>query len=282
MLTLLEQLITIFLESQRDARVEFVTKTYKEKWKPVEGAKTFDDIMKKALEVDPTPKGLYLQWIIAKIIKDPTKNRVEDLARMGEDVRAFEELKRKNIMKGKDADVNSYASFEALFSAIEPHLEKKKISDKEEAKKAAKLAKVKEGIETVVEGPDGWIKIPKTQAAATILGQGTRWCTSGKNGNMFDHYNKTDTLFVVYDKKSKKIYQLHIQSGQFADDADRNAGRDKIPDWAKEPIADWYIENNPKLTFKQLTFLHDFKPGHNLAKGTDHEGLLDLMKEYGI
>jgi hypothetical protein len=144
-----------------------------------------------------------------------------------------------------------------------------------------KLAAVKGEITTVYTGPEGWIRIPTTKKAAQFLGQSTRWCTSASANNMFDYYNKSDSLFVIYDKASKTRHQLHIDSGQFADTADKNQGMNSVPQWARQPIVNWYKENNPQLSLKQLMSLSSFTD-ENLAAGSDHEDLLALMKQYGV
>jgi hypothetical protein len=98
---------------------------------------------------------------------------------------------------------------------------------------------------------------------------------------MFSHYDKSDNLFVVYDKATKKRHQLHIDSGQLAQEDDRNVGVNAIPDWAKKPIVDFYKKNNPQLSMKQIMTLGNWTD-ENLAAGTPVEDLMALMKQYGV
>jgi len=54
-----------------------------------------------------------------------------------------------------------------------------------------------------------------------------------------------------------------------------------VPDWARQPILDYYKANNPSLSLRQVMTLSTFGD-ENLAKGTPHEELLDLMRIYQV
>jgi hypothetical protein len=100
---------------------------------------------------------------------------------------------------------------------------------------------------------------------------------------MFDHYNKSDVLFVIYDSEHKSRHQLHLTSGQFADVTDKSQPMKNVPKWAHKPIIAWYKKNNPDLNIKQLMTLSGFgEEGQGLEKGTAHEELFSLMKQYGV
>jgi hypothetical protein len=267
------------LQAHKAQRGDFIVKTYANKWQGLPGFNSIEEFVEKLGEIDPTPKGIYMQWLAKLCIQDPERNRTEDLSRIGDDLKAFETFKSKLANK----DINSYKSFDALYEAIAPFLAPKKKSKEELAADRAekKLANIKGEITTVYTGPEGWIRIPTTKKAAQFLGQSTRWCTSASANNMFDHYNKRDSLFVIYNKADKTRHQLHIDSGQFADTSDKNKGINAVPQWARQPIVNWYKENNPQLSLKQLMSLSNFTD-ENLAAGSDHEDLLALMKQYGV
>jgi len=267
------------LMGQKQARGQFIIKTFAPKWTGLPGFDSLDAFVDKLGELDPTPKGVYMQWLAKLCINRPDENRVEDLPRVIDDLKTFE----ANKAKIENKDINSYKSFQALYDAVAPFLVKrKKTKDELKAERdARKIADIKDQIMIVYNGPEGWIRIPTSKKAAQFLGQSTRWCTSASANNMFDHYHKSDSLFVVYDKSTKARHQLHIDSGQFADSADKNQGIDAVPEWARQPIVNWYKENNPQLSIKQLMSLSQFTDD-NLAVGTDHEDLMALMKQYGV
>lgn len=260
-------------------RAQFIKDKIAQHWKGLPGYPEIDPWLEKLAAVDPTQKKIYLPWIAKMCLKAPNENRTEDLDRVGEDLRAFEVHKAQIANK----DINAYKSFNDLFDVIAPFLAPKKKSKEELAaeKDAKRLEKIKSEITTVYAGPEGWIRIPKTVESAKFLGQNTRWCTAADSNNMFSYYNKSDVLFVIYDKATKKRHQLHIDSGQFADEADRNQGMKTVPEWAWDHIINWYKANNPNLSIKHLMTL-GVHSQENLAAGTVHSDLLDLMKLYNV
>jgi hypothetical protein len=263
-------------ETQRQKRMEFLKKTYEHSWHGLPGFKKFPEFLDAVAATDPTKNGAYMQWITKLALKNPSENKTEDFDRLKQDLQEFEANKSKLTNK----DINAYKSFHDLYTAIAA-VQSKPLSDEE--KKEAELEQMKnKDIIDVYKGADGWIKIPKTQEAACFLGQNTRWCTAATKGsNMFHHYNKSDVLFVIYDKKTKARYQLHIDSGQFADVTDRTKPFKNIPDWATDPIVKWYQKNNPKVSLKHLLAFAEL--GHPEAvKGTDHEDIVELMKKHGV
>lgn len=275
-----EQFLMEELEGQKAQRAEFIKKTYADKWKRgLPGYENIDAFLEKLGEVDPSRNGMYMPWLAKLAIMKPNENRTEDLDRVGEDLRHFEANKARIANK----DINSYKGFQELFDVIAPFLAPKVLTkdDKAKAKAAAELEKVKKDILTVYSGPEGWIRIPTTRDAAIFLGQNTRWCTSAKGNNMFSHYAKSDSLFVVYDKETKTRSQLHIDSGQFAGEDDRNKGLNAVPKWAQQHIVDWYKNNNPNLSLRHIMALSNYSD-ENLAAGTDHEDLVNLMRQYGV
>lgn len=276
---LLEYILDEDLEGQKKARAEWIKNKLGPQWHGLPGYPEINTFLEKLGEIDPSRNGQYMTWIARLVITKPTENRAEDLDRVGQDLQAFEANKAKIANK----DINAYKSFQQLYDVIAPFLKPQKKTKEELSKEreAAKLAKLKGQIIVVYSGPEGWIRIPTTQAAAVYLGQGTRWCTAASKNNMFSYYSKSDNLFVVYDKASGERYQLHINSGQFADDTDKNVGMKAVPEWARQPIVDYYKKHNPQLTLKQVMSLSTFSD-ENLAKGTEHEALLDLMKFYQV
>jgi len=268
--------------SQKQKRGEFVKNTYQKKWDEkhgVPGYKDIDKFIEKLLEVDPSLKGIYVPWMAKLIMQNPNENKPEDLDRVGDDLVTFE----RNKSKIENKDINAYKSFQILYDVVAPFLVKREKTPEELAAEEndAEKARIKSQIIDVYTGPEGWIKVPTTVESSKFLGQNTRWCTAAEKSNMFDHYNKSDRMFIVYDKASKKRTQLHLDSSQFADESDRNLGFDAVPKWAWKPIVEWYKKTNPSLKFKQIAVLSKYVDD-DLITGSAHEGIFDLMKKYGV
>lgn len=264
------------IEGPKANRAEFIKQRIGNKWRGLPGYKDLDALLEKLAAVDPSRNGVYMPWMAQMLISNPNQNRAEDLDRVGGDLQMFERFKSRIQNK----DINSYRSFDELYNVIEPLQTQSAVDPDKEAHKA-EIERIKADIETVYSGPEGWIRIPKTEEAACFLGQNTRWCTASKRSNMFHYYAKDDWLFIIYDKDTKKRTQLHISSNQFADEADRNQGLKTLPEWARPPILAYYTKNKENLSFKQMMGVSSMG-GENLAKGTKHEALLDLMAQYGV
>lgn len=260
------------LEGQKAKRGEFIKNSFENNWSGLPGYEDLDQFIEKVGEIDPSMKGIYMPWIARLAITKPNDNRTEDLDRLGQDLANFEKFKAQLEKK----DINQYKSFSEIFTAIEPFLKPKKKA------KPSKEELARADVVDVYSGPEGWIKIPTTKAAAQYLGRGTRWCTSASNSNMFDHYNKDDRLFVIFDKSTGERYQFHLSTAQFMDAADKPKGWENIPDWAKQPTVDWYKANNTDLNLKQLLRLQSWTKDDLVSQDSPHHGVLALMQQYGL
>jgi hypothetical protein len=269
------------LEGQKASRGQFIKDKYGKDFRGIPGypRDKLDQLIDKIGEVDPSTKGIYMPWIARLVISKPQENRAEDLDRVGEDLRNFETHKRQIARK----DINQYRSFQDLYDVTAPFMSPRELTpdELEREEERQKDEEMRDQITVVYRGPEGWIKIPETYEAAKWLGRNTRWCTSMLQ--QYKYYTKDDKLFIVYNKANKQRYQLHINSGQFAQEDDRNIGTANVPEWAKPKILDWYDKNvgRDKLTWKQVMTLSTFGD-ENLAKGTPHEDLVALMKAYGV
>jgi hypothetical protein len=264
------------IEGHKANRAAFIKQKLEKVWRGLPGYADLDAFLEKLAEVDPTQKGIYMPWMATLVMKAPQQNRPEDLDRVGSDLQEFEKYKARLQNK----DINQYKSFSDLYKVIKP-LQDQPVVDPEAEKKAAELAAVKQDILVVYTGPEGWIRIPTTEKAACFLGQNTRWCTAADKNNMFHSYNKSDNLFVIYDKSTKQRYQLHIGSDQFAQEDDEDLGIESVPEWARKPIVDYYIKNNPRLSFRQILILQ-YLSDQNIAAGTPVEGFMALCKKYNV
>ena len=275
----ISEIILEDLEGQKAQRGAFIKRTFGPQWLGVPGYDDIDQFIERVGEIDPSPNGIYMPWIARLAIKKQNENRTEDFDRLSQDLQNFEQFKTKLEKK----DINQYKSFAEVFTAIEPFLQprKKTTAEKKADRELAKKQTARADIIDVYSGQEGWVKIPTSQAAAKYLGQNTRWCTAATKNNMFDEYNKSDKLFVIYDKASGARYQLHIHGGQFMDVKDSPVDKTAIPEWARQPIITWYRENNPNLSMKQLMYMSNWTK-ENLATGTEHEEIVDLMKQYGV
>jgi hypothetical protein len=65
------------------------------------------------------------------------------------------------------------------------------------------------------------IYVPTNEDGSKYYGRNTKWCTTGKEENMFDYYNGMGPLYIIQSKSDPKIkYQLHIDSRQLMNSSD--------------------------------------------------------------
>ena len=244
------------------------------------GYKEIDPWLEAVAAADPTVKKSYMQWIATRSLKNPAENKTEDYPAVHDCLQGFEANKARIANK----DINTYKNFHELFAVVLPLLTPREKTPEEKAKEKedAKLNAIKAEIETVYTGPEGWIRIPKTERASQYLGQNTTWCTAYTNRECrFNSYNSRDVLFVVYIKATKERFQIHIDNGEYSDIMNKNHGDSAMPPCVWDPIIKWYKAHNPDLGIKHLMSLQKHSE-ENLAAGTTHAGLMDLMKLYDV
>ena len=169
------------------------------------------EIVNELRKADPTG-GKYLQWIVNMYVGK--QFMLEDISRIHDELKEFTRVRTKLDVK----DINQYKTLPQLYAALEPHADttvksgkqqKKELSDKLFADGEAKLFYKDDKI-TVI--------IPKTRTASCYFGQGTKWCTAGKNNNLFDDYAERGNLYIIQTSSGK--YQFQFESNSFMDDKD--------------------------------------------------------------
>lgn len=163
-----------------------------------------DNEMIALSHMDPTPTKKYLNWI-AKQYKEATTPRSLEAfsAKYLKLIRDWDDIinRRKSnkdfmimltdmfadhehpIIKAP-ADINSYPTIDYM----------KRVNDVAQnfmSKADIKKESVKEKIGNYL------IVVPKTKQASCYYGSGTKWCTAGREANMFNNYAKDAIIFYV-------------------------------------------------------------------------------------
>lgn len=169
----------------------------------------------------------FLEWIVKQYNNKEFK--MEDLARVKEDLAVFADAKLRKRLVGDDADINRY-NIDKLYSVIDnlqgksadstlshgADLMNKFMSDPEKAEL------LKNGLVKLVhKGPNTLVFTYTSGKAGVVMGKQTSWCT--KNSSTAEHYSKQSPLFVIYtpDKDPNDYLQWHFASKQFMDRKDR-------------------------------------------------------------
>ena len=170
------------------------------------------DVFNTAVESDPTSYnqgkvvkvGNFVKWILKLYSNNSWKPgdsyETKDL------LSKF--IKYKYKLPVEKRDINKFNSVSALYSLIQT-LEGQGVKSQKEVKR--------EGAEVVYEDSEWKIVIPHTKEASCIYGANTRWCTAGKEDNMFEYYNDKGPLYININKVTGDKYQFHFESKSFMD-----------------------------------------------------------------
>ena len=211
------------------------------------------DLLDQIEEADPTPNGKYMTWIVRSYVKGDIK-RFEDIqSRIGPALTKYMKLGFKKKLKPEHKDINQIKDIEDVVAEYEQVTTKRGMAQAFFDEGEAKL---------LHKDNDLTILIPQTEEASCYFGQGTKWCTASTDArNYFDTYNKQGPMMIVIYKGEK--FQLHNESKQYMDAADREMSMWEIKDLAEvhEIIAKY-------LDLKIL----DEKKGTYIFKGIYYDG----------
>jgi hypothetical protein len=203
------------------------------------------DVFNAAVAADPTSYnqgkivkvGNFVKWILKLYQNNSWKS--------GDSYETKELLTKFNKYKSKlpleKRDINRFNSVSELHSLIQT-LEGQGVKTQSEVKK--------EGAEVVYEDSEWKIVIPHTEEASCIYGANTRWCTAGREDNMFDYYNDKGPLYININKVTGNKYQFHFESWSFMDAKDEEISIRKIG--LSEGAIEYY-----KSIGKELYFIYD-------------------------
>ena len=170
---------------------------------------------------DPTPNKEYTQ-AIAKMYGNGLSKAEDVVSTLADYLSKFDKLKRRKKIQPPRNDFNRYKSLEDFMDVVDEYPDEEAESKPEEKKNATELYRDNQLIVT----------IPNDVEAACYYGQGTRWCTAGKNNNMYDYYTRGDRpLYVIIPRQQAypgEKYQFHFETKQFMNEQDRPIGDDGI------------------------------------------------------
>lgn len=206
-----------------------------------------DHIMVVIENSDPTPNKEYVQWLTKVYANQGIK--LEDIISRGNSaLKMYHEFKVKKILPAEYRDIGRI-DFAGLEN-IAQNLDLRNALAAKEEQDAAKTVD-KGDAETVFDNEAVRIIVPKNEAAACYYGQGTRWCTAGRDNNMYDRYARDGDLYILLPKQPKydgEKYQLHFASGQFMDEGDNSVENViELLDMRFGNLVDFFREREPAI-----------------------------------
>lgn len=186
---------------------------------------------------DPTPNKSYGRWIAQSYASGDKSGargiaRLEDIpGRVNSALQKFHTKKHALKRVGVDSNIFNHKSLSDLETALDKLPEDAKSKKQEKKDVSDEMHSQAHHYED-----EHWhYQLPQTQEASCHYGKGTKWCTAGKDHNMFHSYFRKDDpgsqLIIATPKVPKyagEKYQLHINSGQYMNEKDRDIHPKKV------------------------------------------------------
>lgn len=212
----------------------------------------------KGLELsDPTQHKEYTEWLVRRYGEG--KWHLEDvLSKIPTELKKFNELKIRKMLPPEARDINRYKDFNSFQNYVEGIWNAAGLEQKSQVGKGTAKEYYNDNEIRVI--------VPEDEEAACYYGQGSKWCTSGRENNMFDNYNKRGPLYIIIPKHPDYVgekYQFHFADEQFMNERD-------------EPVSlQLLVERYPSLTrafAQQAKQYHIFSLMSEREQGVAYEG----------
>jgi len=182
-------------------------------------ARVLDAILAVLEQGDPTRNKEYTQ-AIAKMYGNGQSKAEDIVSTLADYLAKFDKLKRRKKIQPPRNDFNRYRNLEDFMDVVDEYPNEEVEDKPEEKKNTTELYRDAKLI----------VLVPHDVEAACYYGQGTRWCTAGKNNNMYDYYTRGDRpLYIVIPRQQAypgEKYQFHFETGQFMNEQDRQIGEE--------------------------------------------------------
>jgi len=172
-------------------------------------------------KADPTKNKQYVPWIIRMYLNNPSLKFEDAVSKVIQPLKKFFQLVNKKQIPAPNNDIGRIKDLATLVQVVDQH------PDVVDQPKDANRGQAK----AYYEDADIRVIIPEDETAACYYGQGTRWCTAGREHNMFDQYNKTGEMYIIMPKKPAyqgEKYQFHFASKQFMDEKDQRVNLSEL------------------------------------------------------
>ena len=180
-----------------------------------ENPKEMIDFLIKGLELaDPTPHKEYTEWL-ARRYGEGHWHLEDVLSKIPTELKKFNELKLRKMLPPETRDINRFKNFTGFQSYVEKSWSAAGLEQKSPVGKGRAQEYYNDNEIRVI--------IPEDEEAACYYGQGTRWCTAGRENNMFKNYSSRGKLYIIIPKQPQHTgekYQFHFADEQFMDERD--------------------------------------------------------------
>ena len=206
------------------------------------------DLFDKLVNIDPTKKKVYTQWIFNMLIKGVSS--LSELSSTTDLINKYEELKKSKQLDDKFNNFNVFKSVEELKNAVTVTNDNIKNTNDSIEQKARNESKI------IFETGTWLILKPLTEDAAGYFGRETLWCTSAgygrqetKTNNMFSSYANKGGIIIIYNKKNPKVsYQLSVRNNEFSNGENKFITKTQASEIITQfPALAEYINSDPYI-----------------------------------
>lgn len=196
------------------------------------------DVFEDLVELDPTPKKKYIEWICRDFFSNGGRTDSMD---MYSSIADFDQLVNKGLIKGAEADISRYKTLEQVADKVNQYVD---IQSNTQKKKQEKL----DGAEVVFDNDKCTIYHVLSKKASCIYGAGTRWCTAASSSsNYFNkyHFDQNVNLYYVIPKGEflqsvgKHAVAVYENGNKTVFNAEDNAVTGKFPQVCATLGIDW-------------------------------------------
>jgi hypothetical protein len=193
---------------------------------------------------------------------------LEDLGRATEALKFYHRIKGR--LPAEHRTIDKINSLHHLESIIDPLRQQQSADDiMREAEKSSSKEHQRENFPVIYEDEHVRVHHMKTKEGSCQYGQGSKWCVSGRNHNMYDEYNKKSPLLMFVDKKG--VLNQHLIPTAMSPNKDnyrrymftfgKTRGNTDINGYSDHQLMD---EANDRFDYE--TFIHHFPQLRNLPE----------------
>ena len=218
-----------------------------------------DDKFNDIVKLDPTYQGgnqlgNYGKWLLA---------RYNRLYKQGFNPNIDTNIKSaltlyNNFKKNINRPIDSIKTFDELIDITNEYQ-----NQTPELSNRQKKQQIRNDAELFYEDDTWKVIIPKTEEASCLYGANTKWCTTGRENNLFNVHNKFGPLYIFINKKDNEKYQLHFETDQLMDELNQRVDKEeffnRLPKELIQKFQSRFIDNisNDSLWFKYIINLNE-------------------------
>ena len=168
-------------------------------------------IVEYLLEQDKSPTKEYTLWLATNYANGGIQRWEDIRSRATIALQVFDALKKAKKLPADQRDVMRLKGLSALEDLVERFDEVDTTSNRQKDAQREKEFFERGDAKLVYNDAQVKVVVPDTHEASCYFGVNTKWCTTSKEGEMFDSYSNQGDLYIVLIKAENKRYQFFFR-----------------------------------------------------------------------